>query len=1107
MSFQLVRRVFTFSFFFLLSFFSVPPISWAQSSNGTLVGAVTDPTGAAVVGAHISVVSVQYGVPHDATTDAVGTYRIEGLQPGTYAVTFTATGFQVLQVGQVAIQGSVTTTVNGALQLGATTTSVMVEAGANQIIDTQSGELSESIGQNEVDNLPNSSFNAAQLALTLPGVQDTPGVLGNGAVNAYLTNGISFSVNGTRPRANNFLIDGQDDNDNSISGQAYQPDNLGLISEVSVLMNAYSSQYGRGGGSVTNYITKGGGNSYHGSAWEVNQDSAFASNDAEDKLAGISRPLYIENTYGLELGGPILRDRLFFYGTAQWNPTRQRGTGAFAAIPDSNGVATLTTLAQTNPQAKIFLESLGSLVAPGSHACGDKSTPAAAAASADDEQPGPGYPCIEMSNYARNAVPIVGVDDNWNFRMDWHPTENDLITGSYLHSYSSLSPDFFANNGALGPFDSYQGGPSSIFRSHWSHTFSPVLLNELRFSYTSIDFTFGFLPSSLSNSLSTLPYIEFPSINVPNIGLNSEFPQGRGHKTYQVQEMVTRSVGSHTFTAGIDFSATNAKEVLALNTRGTVIFESSALSSGFDPFGSFLNDDTGVSGSISRGFGNPNLAPTIKMYAPYIQDTWRARANLTLSLGLRYEYWGTPQNILTYPAISPTWGIDAAGNFNIASATLSQYPSIFGAKQKADKDNFAPRISFAYTPHWGKRLFGEDATVLRGGYGVFYDGLFMNIPDNGGEAPPNALGGTITGGGLLGQPKALESVSGVTATQDPSATVETIPSDLVNPVTQQWNLDMQRSLPGNFVLTTSYVGTRGTHLFANQDWNPTVSYGPRVNSNFGELVVRSNAGQSWYNAGELELERKVNTSLTLRASYTYSKFLDDSSEILTTTGLTSYAQQLDCQKCDWGPSTFDRAHRFVVAYIYDMPYAKGNLITRALTDQWQWSGIATFETGTPNTVSDGFDNIGNGHPGSRPNLSNPHQPISAIGIDSVQITGVENGTDYALTQGCLNTGNCTVEPASDFRFIIPASGPGDLGRNSVYGPGQIYFDTGIQRDFPFHFHGVEHQSIMFRTEFFNAFNHPNLYTPSLSMISGAYGDTAITIEGQRIIKFWLKYSF
>ena len=1093
MSCRSITRVFVFSFVALVC---MPVVSLAQSSNGTLVGAVTDPSGAAVIGVHVDAISGQYGVPHSATTDAVGTYRMEGLQPGTYSVTFRGTGFQVLQVGAVAIQGSVTTTVNGALQLGATTTSVMVEAGANQVIDTQSGQLGESLGQDEIQNLPYSSLNPAQLALTLPGVQEVPGFVGNGAVTGNWTNGYSFSVNGTRPRANNFLIDGQDDNDNSISGQAYQPDNDQMFQDFTVLTNSYSAQYGRGGGSVSNYITKSGTNSFHGDLWEINQDSAFASNDAEDKFIGVTkRPLLVENTYGFDVGGPILRNKLFFFATAQWNPEAQRATGASAAIPDANGIATLTTLAQTNPQAKIFLESLGGLVSP------SRSASIPCGAGTVDEQPGPGFPCIEMNLFARNGVKEEGKERMYDFKLDWHPSDNDSISGSYLHSYSSLTPNLFADAGALQPFDSYESGPSAIFRSHWAHTFSPRLLNEMRFSYTSIDFTFGFLPASLSGSLANLPYLTFPTIAIPNIGLNNNFPQGRGHKANQLQDMITYSVGNHTLTAGVDITFESARDVLALNTRGSITYQSSKPAA-YDPFGDFLSDFTGASGSIGKTFGNPILAPATTMYAPYFQDTWRVKDNLTLSLGLRYEYWGTPENVVQYPAISSGVG------FGLPGIPVSDFFNLYSAQQIADKNNFAPRVGFAYVPRSWKRLFGDGKTVIRGGYGVFYDGLFTNIPDNAAESAPNALGGTITGGAGQGQGMALEHVVSISPTPNPNALAQTIVNDLVNPVTQQWNLDLQRTLPAKFVLTASYVGTRGTHLFANEDWNPTVNYGARINPNFGEVSVRTNTAQSWYNAGQVEVERTLGTSLTLRASYTYSKFLDDSSEILTTTGATSYAQILDCQKCDWGASTFDRRHHFVIAYVWQMPAAKSNWITRALTDQWQWSGIATFETGTPNNVLDGFDNIGNGHPGSRPNLSNPNRPVTAIGIDTGAFTnGVETGTDYALTQDCLNNGNCVVEPASSFRFIVPASGPGNLGRNAAFGPGQAYFDTGIQRNFPFHLGAVENQDIMFRTEFLNAFNHANLYTPTYSMISPLYADAAATVEGQRVIRFWLKYSF
>jgi outer membrane receptor protein involved in Fe transport len=1084
----------------ILALIGLPAVSTAQSSKGTLVGAVTDPTGAAVPGADVKVISAQYGAPREATTDGVGTYRLEDLQPGTYKVTVTATGFSVLEIGNVIVQGSVTTTANASLQLGASSTSISVEAGANQTIDTQSGQLSESLGQNEIQNLPNNSFNAAYLALTLPGVQDTPGYTsGTGAVNAYLTNGVSFSVNGTRPRANDFMIDGMNDNDSEITGQAFQPDNVSLISEVSFLTNAYGAEFGWGGGSVTNYITKSGSNSFHGEAWEINQDSAFASNDAQNKFIGNpTTPLYVQNTFGVSLGGPIKRDKLFFFGTAQWDPQRQRATGQSFAIPDANGIATLTTLAATNPRAQIFLNSLGGLVAPGSHTCG--SLP-----QFDETAPGPGLPCVEMNIFARTNVPLVGTDDNWNIRGDWQPTTKDQISGSYLHSYSSLSPDFFANNGALPPFDSYQSGPASIVRAHWQRTFSPTLLNEVRFSYSSINFTFGYPPSVLSGPLASLPYLQFPTLPIPNFGLNDSFPQGRGHNTYQIQDKLTYSLGRHTLTAGFDLDREIDRDVNSLNTRGSVTYEAGG---GFDPFGNFLEDFTGTSGSIDRTFGNPILNPKLTMIAPYFQDTWRVKDNLTFTMGLRYENWGTPENVLTFPAFNSALG------FGIPTATAADYPGIFALKQKADNNNFAPRFSFAYTPHWGRRWFGNDLTVIRGGYGVFYDGFFTNIPDNAAVGPPNATGGTITGGAGQGAPNALESVAAITpGVADPQAFVSTVNYNIVNPVTQQWNVDVERSLPGKFVLTTSYVGTRGTHLYANVDYNPTVNYGPRMNPNFGEIGSRTNAGDSWYNAGELELERKVNTSLTLRASYTYSKFLDDASEIFTTTGTSSYAQILNCQKCDWGPSTFDRRHRFVASYVWAMPYLKESWIERALTDQWQWSGIATFETGTPNNVVVGQDNIGNGHAGSRPNLSNPKQPITAIGIDSGW-WGTPGGTTFVINAHCiadsdpfLDPTHCVAKPASDFRFIVPADGPGNLGRDSVFGPGQVFFDTSLQRNFPLHIGKLENQSLMFRAEFFNAFNHPNLYTPSYTMFAGNYDDTAATIEGQRVIKFWLKYSF
>ena len=241
-------------FALLFSFLALPIMLAAQSSDGTLVGTVTDQSGAPVPNATVTIVSPQYGAPRIVKTDEVGTYRVDNLQPGSYTVTFSASGFSDLQVANVILRGSVTTSADGELQLGAVTKTVTVgNVSAAQTIDTQSGTLGESLGKEEIENLPYATFNPAELALTLPGVQDTQS-------NNTFSNGVSYSVNGTRPRANNFLIDGQDDNDAGISGQAFQPSNVGAIQEFTVLTNSYGAEYGRGGGSVANYIYKSGSN-------------------------------------------------------------------------------------------------------------------------------------------------------------------------------------------------------------------------------------------------------------------------------------------------------------------------------------------------------------------------------------------------------------------------------------------------------------------------------------------------------------------------------------------------------------------------------------------------------------------------------------------------------------------------------------------------------------------------------------------------------------------------------------------------------------------------------------------------------------------------------
>src|SRR5580700_5019530 len=763
----------------------------AQTSNGTLLGSVVDPSGAVLPRASVSAVSSQYGQTHETRTDSVGTYRLESLEPGVYAVTISAPGFETRTVMEVVINGSLATTINGKMKLAAAQQTIEVQAAAGQVIDAQSGQLGENISPQEITQLPFKSLNTAELAMTLPGVHDTP--QGQGAVNTDFTNGIAFSVNGTRPRANNFLIDGQDDNDYAIAGQAYQPINAGAIQEITILTNAYSAEYGRGGGSVTNYIYKSGTNNFHGDLWEINRNSAVAAIPAQVAVANTvtKNPYDNQNTFGFDAGGPVNRDKLFIFGAAQWNRERSEATGPVFNLPTAAGVATLKSL-EPNANISLFLNAIGPLV---STAVFPNTTNIAL---------GNVRPSVEIGLFQVQNVSTGGDFVDWNYRMDWHFTDHDTLTGSVIRDTGTMAPESAA---ALPAFETQFSGPTEIFRGQWVHTISSKLVNELRLSYTNIDFSFLQTPATLAGPLANIPSISFGTdINFPSIGVDSNFPQGRTHNAWQVQEGLSYAAGRHTIKGGVDITVLSLDDTNPLNTRGSILYNSGG---GFSSLGNFIDDFTGADpGGLSKGFGNPNLNTAATMFAPYIEDTWRIKSNLTLTMGLRYEYWGALANGLAFPAFNLNAGFGLPNATDPSFATNpAAFDSLFSFKEIPDKRNFAPRLGLAYVPHWGHFLFGDNKTVLRAGYGIFYDGLFTNITDQTAETQPNTFGGGLPSQTGRGAQNA-STFPGITLFNS-TFLIKTMASNLHNPLTQQWNVDVQRELPLGLVLTLAYVGTRG----------------------------------------------------------------------------------------------------------------------------------------------------------------------------------------------------------------------------------------------------------------------------------------------------------
>jgi len=1058
---------------------------YAQTSNGAIAGTIVDKTGAAVIDAEVTVTSDDRGgEPRVMNTDASGSFRVEALTPGKYTIAVKKTGFSDLKISGIDVRASLTSTASGVLEVAGQNATILVEATNAQELQTQSGDLSANLSSTDVHELPINSLNPISLVLTEPGVQD-----GNGR---GISNGVNFSVNGARPRANNFLIDGQDDNDNSIAGQAFQPSNLEAIGEVTILTNSYSAQYGRGGGSVTNVIYKGGTNDFHGSAWELATNSALASAAHENILAGCEQsgtchPVSVDNTFGFAFGGPIKHNKLFVFGSSQWDRTRSTNNGGTIFAPTTTGLGQLQAL-EPNPNVAYLIAAYGGLTAPNSAPIIKNVALGSATVG------GPDRGSVQFGSIQRSGIGEISNDRQWDIRLDYNATDKDLLTARYFRDDSSLSPDLFNFPDQLQPFDSLQGGPSQSIAVMWTHTVSTRALNELRGSYTNIGFIFGPTPATTANPLSQDPAVSIANISgggaaFPTLGFLSNLPQGRAHKSYQYQDMVSITAGRHTIKFGADINHLSVVDSIPFNSRGTISYQGGSasdantcgLATGCTALANFVDNFTGASGAVSKVFGSPILQPFVTTFAPFAEDVFKIKDNFTATVGLRYEYTGTPENVVLFPAVQPGLGFGLVGG---------TFPNEFSAKQQPDRNNFAPRIGFAYTPHFGGRFLGDGKTVIRGGYGIFYDSLFTNILDNTGGTSPNAVGGTLTGSATQNGGRGLANASGllnsVTAALNPLATVDSISNNLRNPLTSQWNLNVQRELPGNFIFTAAYVGTRGEHLYVNQQFNPGVD-GTRIIPTQGSIIVRTNGADSIYHGGQFSVERRFSHGLSLRAAYTYSKLIDDGSEVFTLAGqLTSTSANPFSQASDRGLSEFDRRQRFVMAYVWQTPSIQGDSMgmkaLRAVTGHWEWSGILTAQSGIPETIYTGTDTNEDLNSGDdRPNVVNASLPVG----------------DFA-------------------RYAPAAKGTlGNVGRNTYITPGDWFYDTSVSRVFPIPFKKLEHQQLTVRGEFYNAFNHGNQNAPSLDLAAGpsktpgdgGFGDLFSTVTGQRQIKIYLKYSF
>jgi hypothetical protein len=632
----------------------------------------------------------------------------------------------------------------------------------------------------------------------------------------------------------------------------------------------------------------------------------------------------------------------------------------------------------------------------------------------------------------------------------------------------------------------------------WAHTFSPHMINEFRASAQQLDFQFAPTAATAASPSATLPTITLASTMDFFWGgfAQSTFPQGRGHKTFQFQDAVSYNVGTHTMKIGADLAVLLVQDHVPFNSFGLLNISAGGncptlanAAAKCTDLQNYLDNFGGPAGTFSKSFGNPLQNVGTNQQAYYFQDSWKVKSNLTLDYGVRYEYQPFDAlNSLQYPSID--------------RATFATDPLLLRKEVKNDRNNFAPRFGFAYSPKFLKSIFGDNKTVLRGGYGMFYDAFFTNLSNNVAASSPNAIGfsrtasqsGAVAGGRGFSNP--LGQIAAASAVASPTATITSVDSNFKNPLIHQWNLNVQRELPMRLKAEVAYVGTRGERLWASEQLNPfDPNLGTREVASRGSVVVRGNRADSIYHGLQAEVNRSMGY-LQIRGSYTYSKAIDNSSEVFVTSGGASRWQNVKDPRSDRAVSAFDRTHRAAISYYLTAPSPWKHGLLGALTSGWQTSGVISFQSGTPETIYfGGVDQNGDGEAfNDRPTLGNPNA-TTVLGYTL-------DGTNFFDWN--------TDAPASrdSFKYLYIDGQNGNVSRNSFRYPGTMGFDASVLKDFNMPYR--EGHKVQLRMDMINAFNHPNL---GVSGLDGdvTNSDTFLNINntrrGGRSLVLWAKYIF
>jgi outer membrane receptor protein involved in Fe transport len=1045
-----------------------PGLAHAQAT-GSISGTAKDESGAVLPGVTIEATNVGTNSMRTATTGSDGFYTIQLVQPGSYNVRATLSGFSVFSRTGVKVNVSETALVNVPMKVGGQSETVDV-TGEAPLIETGNATLGIVIDEKKVVDLPLNGRNFTQLGTLIPGVVAPPAGLGgqNGDATpggfGNVTGG--FNVNGQRNQSNNFLLDGATNNDTFNTGFVLRPP-PDAIQEFKILTHSYSAEYGRNSGSVVNVVTKSGSNNWHGALWEFNRDGKFQSRNffVPETQA---KPKLKQNQFGASLGGPIMKDKLFAFGYYE-GYRNTRGTTQNLLVP--------TAAQRSGNLGGTVRDPLTGQPFPGGVIPANRISPIASKFLAD---------FMPLPNSGSNRY-IVSPDvkdtrDQAGARLDYKLSDKHQMIGRFLWSQSEI-----ATPRTVQPAD--QLSKAKLWDLMFSDTymFSPNAINQLRFSINKIDaqpaVTSGLTNDAYGiNVRNTNPLaVGLPSVLIsgfPTLGDPQQPFVQRNNDVYQLTNDFSWLRGKHSFKFGIDIRQENMFIAFINRPNGDFAFTGAISGSAFGDF--LLGTPALFRATTQQGIQDG----TGWSYAGYIQDEFRYSDRLTLSLGLRYEL-ATPfvekENRIV--VINP----DQKSTVQPLAPQGLLYPGDAGIPDggyKTDKNNFAPRLAFAWDPT------GNGRTSVRGAWGIFYDSLAGqgDLFQAGVLAPPftplvelnaNAANPFLTFANPLGTGSQAPNLF------PPNLTIIGWGPTFNTPSAMHYNLTVQQQIGDNLGLEVGYVGSRGKNLPMFLEINP-VENGRRKYPAFALLRPTFTVAESWYNSLQASLRMRPTRGINFLASYTLGDAKDhvsglniggESRPVLPVTigDDASFDAALAQEK---GPALFDVRHRFVFSFGAELPKLEDRTAAvRNILGGWQLNGIFQAQTGFPFTVTD------------------PVLALSGLTNRPNMTCDPNEGGAKTVTQW-FNTSCFTRRPAAT------TAGLSSQPRNAVRGPGFNRTDLSIFKNFDF----AKNKRIQIRIEGFNLFNQERFGQPVNNSAAGNFGALTSAEDG-RIIQFGAKFTF